>query len=114
MKKQSDGLTKEYDRLLKEHQVTPDQLIHTVSTISLQCLQKVFTSLDFFQMLLCYISPMAYTQYPIMSKWKHVFWHLYKLIKNKSIESISIQPLISSGMNICLTNCIIRCIDSVQ
>ena len=30
MKKQSDGLTKEYDRLLKEHQVTPDQLTYSI------------------------------------------------------------------------------------
>jgi hypothetical protein len=71
-----------------------------------QSLQKVFTHLDFLQML-CYslhlnglnldfFCSLAYTQYPIMSKWKSVFRHFYKWIINeklKCIESISIQPL---------------------
>ena len=50
----------------------------------LQCLQKVFTSLDFLHILLCYslnltfiqfrcVLSLAYTQYPIMSKWNYAF-----------------------------------------
>jgi hypothetical protein len=39
---------------------------------------------------------LAYTQYPVMSKWSHVFRNVYKWIKYEKLiclESISIQPL---------------------
>ena len=57
----------------------------------LQCLQKVFTPLDFFHILFCY------SLNPIMSKWNYVFRNVNKINKKKKklkcFESVSIQPL---------------------
>jgi hypothetical protein len=59
----------------------------------LRCLQKVFNPLDLFHILLCYSQnskcikylffPPIYTQYPIMTKWKHVFRNVCKCIDNE-------------------------------
>ena len=45
---------------------------------------------------------LAYTQYPIMSKWNYVFRNCYKLIKNynlECLESISTQPFVMASQN---------------